>query len=148
MSAGKTGRWLAIGACVVVAATVAAAILVMGSPSAQRVEKLDHKRVEDLARIDRFVDSYVERTSTLPPDLGALAREPGVRVSITDPVDGSPYGYEVTGVRSFRLCAVFTTDTGKTLEDLPGWPGDEWTHGVGRRCFERKAKKSQTGQGE
>jgi len=141
MSAGKTGRWLAIVACVVVAATVAAAILVMGSPSAQRVEKLDRKRVEDLARIDRFVDSYVERTKTLPPDLGTLAREPGVRVSITDPVDGSPYGYEVTGVRSFRLCAVFTTDTGKIL-DAPGWPGDEWNHGVGRRCFERKAKKA------
>ena len=142
MSAGKAGRWLAIVACVVVAATVVAAILVMGSPSAQRVEKLDRKRAEDLARIDRFVDSYIERTHALPLDLATLAREPGVRVSITDPVDGSPYVYEVTGVRTFRLCAVFTTDTGKTLDDTPAWPGEEWTHGVGRRCFERKAKKA------
>lgn len=142
MSTDKAGYWLAILACVVVAATVVAAILVMGSPSAQRVEKLDRKRVEDLARIDRFVDGYVERTNTLPPDLGTLAREPGVRVPITDPVDGSPYVYEVTGDRSFRLCGVFTTDTGKTLEDAPAWPDDEWSHGVGRRCFERNAGKS------
>lgn len=148
MSAGKAGRWLAVVACVVVAATVAAAILVMGSPSAQRVEKLDRKRVEDLARIDRFIESYVARTKSLPPDLATFAREPGVRVSITDPVDGSPYLYEITGPRTFRLCAVFTTDTGKTLDDTPAWPGEEWTHGVGRRCFERKAKKSQAGQGE
>lgn len=139
MSAGRAGRWLAIAACVVVAATVAAAILVMGSPSAQRVEKLDRKRVEDLVRIDQLVGSYVERTNTLPPDLSTLARQPGLRLSIADPVDGSPYVYEVTGDRTFRLCAMFVSDTGKTLEDVGPWPGDEWSHGVGRQCFQRKA---------
>ncbi|MBC7988034.1 MAG: hypothetical protein H7Y19_00415 [Luteimonas sp.] len=138
MNEARNGRWLMIAACLVVAATLAAAILVMGSPAVQREAKLDQRRIADLTRIARLADGYFERSGKLPPDLAILANQPGRRLSIADPVDGSPYAYEVTGNRTFRLCAVFATDTAKTFEAPERWT-DEWSHGEGRQCFDRKA---------
>jgi len=140
MSVGSGGRWLAVAAGVVVVATVVAAIVVMGSPSVQRAAKLDNRRVRDLDRIVDVIGHYVEREHSLPPDLATLAREPGRRLAIADPVDGSPYAYEITGARTFRLCAVFTTDTARAPEGSERWRGEEWNHGTGRQCFDRKVK--------
>lgn len=134
------GRWLLVVACVVVVSTLAAAIVVMGPPAAQRAEKLDRKRAHDLWRIERAVDSYAESKGTLPPDLDTLAGQPGQRLPTTDPDGGSPYGYEITGKRSYRLCAVFTTDTAATQEVGMPWSSEEWKHGTGRQCFDRKVK--------
>lgn len=139
MNEARIGRWLMVAAFVAVAATLASAIFVMGSPAVQREAKLDQKRIADLTLIDRLADAYFERGGRLPPDLATLAKQPGRRLSITDPVDGSPYVYEVTGSRTFRLCAVFVTDTAKTFEAPEQW-ADAWSHGAGRQCFDRKAK--------
>lgn len=138
--AGQAGRWLAIAASAVVAAAVVAAVLVMGSPSAQREAKLDARRAADLFRITGAVDRWVERHDALPPDLAALAAEPGVRLAVADPVSGAPYAYATTGARSYRLCATFTTDTARS-GDAAGWPGEAWNHGAGSQCFERKARE-------
>ena len=40
----------------------------------------------------------------------------------------------------YRLCAVFATNTAKTPVAGGPWNPDDWNHGVGRHCFERKAK--------
>lgn len=138
MSAGSGGRRLAVAASLVVVATVAAAIAVMGSPSTQRKARLDNRRVRDLSYIVNAVDGYVEREKSLPTDLTTLAGQPGLRLSIADPDDGSPYTYEVAGDRTFRLCAVFATDTAKITNEQ--WFGDDWNHGSGRQCFDRTAE--------
>lgn len=142
MSGARTGfgRWLLVIACVVVAATLAAAIVVMGPPAAQRAEKLDRSRAHDLWRIERAVDSYAESKGALPPDLDTLARQPGQRLPTADPDGGPPYVYEITGEHSYRLCAVFTTDTAATQDVAMPWANDEWNHGIGRQCFDRKIK--------
>jgi hypothetical protein len=136
---GKIGRWLVVGAGVIVLATIAAAVFVMGLPSEQRDVRMDQKRVRDLRRLVEVVNSHVERQESLPPSLDALANQPGMRLSIADPVDGSPYTYEVIDKRKFRLCAVFATDTSVAPENNERWIDDEWPHAVGRRCFERRA---------
>jgi len=138
-SAGRAGRWLAIVASVVVVATVVAAIVVMGSPSAQREAKVDARRAADLFRIGSAIDRWVERNDALPPDLAALAAEPGARLAIVDPVTAVPYAYAITGARSYELCATFTTDTAQSGH-VEAWPGEAWAHDVGPHCFERKAK--------
>ena len=135
------GRWLVIAASMVVIATVVAAIVVMGSPSAQRESRLDERRVRDLDRIAGAVRNHAEQHGALPADLATLAKRPGQRISFVDPKDGSPYAYEVTGARNFRLCAVFATDTATTPANLEFEPGDDWIHGVGRHCFDRNARK-------
>ena len=136
----RAGRWLAIAASAAVVATVIAAIWVMGTPSAQREAKIDSRRIDDLNHIVQVVGHYVERHDALPADLATLARQPGQRLAITDPVYGAPYGYEVTGKLRYRLCAVFATNTAKTPVAGGPWNADDWNHGVGRHCFERKAK--------
>ena len=140
MSTGSGGRRLAVAAGVVVIATIVAAIVVMGSPSAQRAAKLDSRRIHDLDRIVDVIGNYAERKHSLPPDLATIAKEPGRRLAIADPVDGSPYGYEITGARTFRLCAVFATDTARSHQGSERWRGEEWNHGTGRHCFDRKVK--------
>lgn len=138
---GGPGRWLAIAATAVVVATVATAFFVMDSPSEQREARLDRRRVADLARIARAVHEYARRHDALPRDLPTLAGEPGHRLPITDPKDGTPYAYQVTGARSFRLCAVFATDTAQTPEGVESWARADWSHAAGRQCFDREAAK-------
>lgn len=134
---GTPGRWLAVAAAAVVAATVVAAIFAIGSPATQRQLRLDERRVEDLQHIDMLTRLYAQQRGALPPDLATLAAQPGQRLAVADPVGGERYGYEVTGPRTFRICAVFTTDTA-AAGNARG--GDEWNHAAGRQCFDRKVE--------
>lgn len=138
MTDGKLGRWLLIGACALVVATLAVAMSMLGSPARQREQQLDLRRVSDLERIVDAVRSYAKTHKGLPPTLDVVARQPGRHLSLVDPVDRTPYPYQVTGDSTFRLCAVFATDTAKTTEDGP-WTKDAWLHGAGRQCFDRTA---------
>ena len=139
----RLGRWLAIAASVVIALTLVAAVWLMGSPSAQRQANLDGRRVDDLDHIGRLVDGQFSIHDTLPPDLATLAKQPGQRLSIADPVDGTPYGYQVTGAQTYRLCAVFVTDTSESPATTGRWQAEEWSHGKGRHCFDRTARSQQ-----
>ena len=131
------GRWLAVLATVVVVATLAAAFMVMRSPSEERQVTLDLRRVQDLMQLGHAVDAHVAIQGRLPPDLATLAKQPGSLLPAGDPVTGAAYGYEIEGDRRYRLCAVFDTDTAVTRDAALG-PGD-WTHGAGRHCFDRIA---------
>jgi hypothetical protein len=124
-----------VGAAVLVVATLVASIVVMGPPSAQRDERLDARRLEDLRRIERLVDAHFERTGVLPVDLAALAR-PGLELP-SDPASGTPYGYESLAGRAYRLCAVFATDSARRRTQR--WEGDVWSHAAGRHCFDLRA---------
>lgn len=135
----RLGRWLAIAASVVIALTLVAAVWIMGSPSMQRQANLDGRRVDDLSHIDQLLDRHMSTHDTLPPDLATLAKQPGQRLSIVDPVDGTPYAYQVTGARTYRLCAVFVTDTSEIPATTGRWHAEEWAHGKGHHCFDRKA---------
>lgn len=138
MSAAPLGRWLLIAAALVIAATVAAAIAVMGSPSAQREARLDQRRVRDLDRIADAVREHARRHGQPPADLAMLARQPGVRLAIADPVSAAPYAYRVDDARSFRLCARFGTDTAATTDEEQRWIDRRWLHGAGEQCFDLK----------
>jgi hypothetical protein len=130
---------LAIAASVVVIATVVAAILAMGSPGSQRESRLDRKREQDMERIAMAIDAHTRAGKPLPSDLASFAREPGRRLSTSDPATSAPYVYEVTGDHSYRLCAVFTTDTAR--ESRMEWVDQQWLHGSDRHCFDRKADR-------
>jgi hypothetical protein len=129
------GRAIAVIASIVVAATIVAAVMVIGSPGAQREIRLDQRRVNDLQHIAQLVELHARHHDALPPDLASLARQPGQRIATTDPVDATPYGYEVTAPREYRLCASFATDTAVTRD---GAIPDAWSHGRGRHCFDRE----------
>lgn len=133
MNTLKPGQVFAAIATLVVGAAVVAGLWSIGSPSAQRQQRLDARRVADLLAIDAQVRAWQERHDALPPDLATLAAQPGLRLTLTDPVDGSPYDYVVDADGRYRLCAMFATDTAET-----GGGRDSWTHGRGRTCFARR----------
>ncbi|HVI57926.1 MAG TPA: hypothetical protein VM619_03495 [Luteimonas sp.] len=147
MSAARgPGYWLAIAAGAVVVAAVVAAFVVMGPPAAQREARLDARRVQDLQRLAGGIESHARLHDALPAALATLAAQPGARWPTHDPATGAPYGYAVTGKRSFRLCAVFATDTARAPGDAAPWGGDEWSHAVGERCFDRKLEAAASGR--
>jgi len=131
------GRRLSVIASVVVGATLVAAIMVLDSPPRQREQRLDARRVQDLQQHENAIATYHAGHKALPDDLDALRAMPGWNLAPGDPVTGAPYGYEVLGERSYRLCAEFTTDTASA--DTPYGPVvDAWKHGAGRQCFNRE----------
>ena len=135
---GRAGRWIAIVASVVVAATIVAAIAVIGSPSRQRLLRMDERRVNDLEAIASQVQAYRNQHGSMPASLATLSAEPGVRVPI-DPASAQPYGYAALGGADYQLCARFDTDTADTT-DPQTWPrAAAWVHGAGRQCFRRRA---------
>ena len=136
-----SGRWIVIVASVVVLTTVIVAIRAMGTPGEQRQVRLDDRRVQDLERVADDIRDRVKRDGHPPSSLAAVAAEPGTRLAIVDPVTGTPYDYQATGQRTFKLCAVFVTDTAVT-PSFRGVYGDSTrNHGRGRQCFEFEAKQ-------
>lgn len=136
----SAGRWLAIVTSIVVVATLVAAVAVMGPPSKQREARLDARRVQDLQRIVQAVEGYYANHKALPANMATLAAQPGWGLSTVDPQGGTPYAYEVSGQRTYRVCAGFTTDTAKAA-DAP-WTPDNWNHGIGRQCFRQSVAKA------
>jgi type II secretory pathway pseudopilin PulG len=136
MSAPAVGRWLLVVAGVVIVATVAAAIVVTGTPGVQRQLRMDDRRVDDLQQIQVAARAYRERTGALPESLEALAAQPGVGLSMADPATSRPYAYRRLAGDRFSLCAVFATDTGRPREGARRWIDLQWAHGSGRQCFE------------
>lgn len=132
----RAGRWIAVAASVVVVAAIVAAIAVMGSPSRQRLMRLDERRVDALGNIANQLDAWRNEHGRLPGSLAELAAAPGVRVP-QDPASGRPYGYEVLGATEYRLCAQFDTDTAAGTDPQP-WLRAAWAHGTGRQCFKRR----------
>lgn len=123
----RASRTLAIAASIAMAAAVIAGLVVLGSPAHQRHLRLDRKRVKDLGMLNTMISLYWQQHQTLPPDLKAV----DAGRYLGDPVSGEPFGYVVTGKRSYRLCARF---------DLPSDPEDTGvfsTHPSGQHCIDR-----------
>ncbi|WP_196778836.1 DUF5671 domain-containing protein [Lysobacter silvisoli] len=133
------GRGLLIATAAIIVATVVAAIATTGGPAAQRAMRLDQRRVEDLTRIGYAVTHYYNQHQRLPSDLRTLAAQPGMKLSIVDPVTRAPYGYQAGEGKQYRVCASFTTDTAQA-EDTRYGLNDDWLHDVGEQCFEREVK--------
>jgi hypothetical protein len=123
-------RIAAVASIVLVAAAVVAGLFFSGSPSEQRLLRLDDRRVTDLNRLSMAATNRwtagrgLAGTSADLVDGRLLSRLP------VDPVTDEPYEYRTTGPLAFEVCGVF---------DRPSRPElarDFWFHGAGRHCFE------------
>ena len=133
MTSASVQKTLAFLVSAVVVCAVVTAIL-LDPPGVQRQRRMDGRRIEDLLSMERAAEEYWNRHKVLPPDLAALAKEPGLRVPEADPETGSPYVYEVTGPKSYRLCAVFGRDSSEGAS-VPYFSMKR-AHGAGRHCFD------------
>jgi hypothetical protein len=129
-----------IAAAAVIVATVVGAIVLIGTPGEQRQLRMDDRRLDDLRQIEAVARAYRERTGAFPAGLDALAAQPGVALSVADPVTAAPYAYRRLGKGGFSLCAVFATDTASQREGRRYGMDVKWAHGIGRQCFEFSAR--------
>ena len=128
------------GAGVLVLATVTAAVLTMDSPTVERDQRLDERRIAELSQLQVAVEDWARSRGRLPASLAELATQPGMALPVHDPVDGTDYGFEAVDAGRYRLCAVFATDTAKEQEPAYPYAGSpvEWAHPAGRHCFDRR----------
>lgn len=143
MSAFAARPFIAAFATVLVIAAVAGGLWILGSPAQERVDRLDDRRIADLQRIEQAVNLHWTRQQRLPASLDELSREPGVRISLHDPLTMEPYAYQPLGENRFEVCAVFEggEGAGSATRDPAYGPRERsivtfWSHGAGRQCFQ------------
>ncbi len=134
-------KYLAVVATVVIVLSVVAAILILDPPEMQRKRRLDSRRVRDLTSISYSINSFWERKKSLPPDLTALEKEPGLKIILRDPETGIPYDYQVTGSNAYRLCATFSIDSSDESQEYNN--PRKWSHGAGKQCFDLTPPKKE-----
>jgi hypothetical protein len=141
-------RFVVAGVSILVAASIIAGFFIVGTPAQARLYQLDERKVSDLTNIQWQIVNYWQQKGTLPLELSNLDDPIANYVVPTDPQTNEPYGYEKTGVRTFKLCAVFNADGPRMPQNLPRAArpaldvGEElasnWTHEAGETCFERR----------
>lgn len=123
-------------ALLAVGALVAIALVVVGTPGAERARRLDEQRVADLQRISTLVDSFYVQKNVLPASMTQLTRESTAGPPAVDPGSGRPYEYRPEGPLAYTLCATFE----RTMADEPrGF----WWHAAGRQCFSLETRKKE-----
>ncbi len=129
------------GAVVAVAlvAVIGTALVLMGSPDAERRRRLDERRVQELQGLSAAVDVFWTRNGALPESLDRLVQVQGGGLATVDPVTRMAYEYRVRDGARFELCATF--DSGSAADAEPGRAPGFWSHLTGRQCFSREAKR-------
>ena len=120
----------------VVVVAVVAGIVVVGSPAEQRTQRLDERRIGDLASIAQAADLYWSRHAQLPTSLNELTSEPGTRLRTNDPETNAAYEYRRLDASFFEVCAQFQRPSQQDSVAVDRY----WLHGTGRQCFRRKAR--------
>ncbi|MBI2410057.1 hypothetical protein HYV30_03390 [Candidatus Kaiserbacteria bacterium] len=126
---------------------VIAGFFIVGTPQQARLARFDAQKVNDLQNIQSQIIYFWQAKQALPSSLDELSDSVslgGVPLP-TDAQSGQPYGYQVTGTRSFRLCADFNAPSRVSpnatarpaFPEGPKGPSDNWQHGEGNICFDR-----------
>lgn len=99
--------WATIAIALLAAAAVVAGLALTGGPGHARKERRDRERESDLANLGRLVVCLARENGDRLPETLATTPQCDWQVRLADPFTGAPYRYEVTGPRSYRLCAGF-----------------------------------------
>ncbi len=138
MAGLSRGRVAGAVLAVVALAAIVAGLVLLGSPAQERARRLDERRVQDLLVIAGAVDLYWTRRGALPSSLDDLSSEPGAKIAVADPRTSQAYEYRPVAERTYELCARFEAESPAS----PRGVRDEfWSHGAGRQCFSRDARK-------
>lgn len=92
----------------------------MAPPTLIKELKRDAEQLKQLESISYSSNKYYYKNKKLAPTLQDLLGPHLSLSSITDKITQAPYGYRITGPRTFELCATFY-HTPKELRLLGGW---------------------------
>lgn len=117
-----------------VIAILISGFLVADSPAQVRKIKFDTNTVNDLNSIRNGIEEYTRNYGKLPENLESLNSDmlyyPRTETDITS------YEYKILSDKEYEICAEFKTNS-KDIEDAY-INQKEWSHEIGKKCFERK----------
>lgn len=136
-------RLFAYACYAAVAIAIVAGFAVAGSPRQARLQRLDNRRLEDLADIQRNIVDYWQRKRVLPASLDRLNDDIAGFHPPTDPETNRGYDYRATSSLAFELCADFARSDHDVRHNIGRWgwqlreSADAWNHDAGHYCFTR-----------
>jgi hypothetical protein len=105
----------------IVVVAVIVGLVVVGGPTAGRMEKRDEARITDLRELASFVECVADSNqNTLPEKLGQIescSRD----VRLSDPFTDVPYRYEPISPTAFRVCAELERPGAATQTSWHNW---------------------------
>lgn len=130
--------YFAIGAVILVVATLICAVINMDSPTKVREMRIDSNQISDLQTIEWRVQDYYSLNDELPNTLTAAFGEIEVPAA---PKDREEYTYQVTGSSTYELCANFAYASESDERYVSVTPVSKetvtWEHKAGHWCFVR-----------
>ncbi|MBI3638361.1 hypothetical protein HY227_01295 [Candidatus Wolfebacteria bacterium] len=140
----KFSVWATIGIILVI---IVYGFFVVGSPFKQRLIRFDNQKIGDLQTIQGQIVNYWIQKEKLPLSLNDLIDSISGFTPPKDSQTGEFYIYKKTDNLAFQLCAKFNLPSNNPLAEqrfeakLVGAYGeqpDNWKHGAGEICFDRK----------
>ncbi len=115
----------------------------ISSPSEAREIKLDQEQIYDLQDMQWRVENHYQMNGSLPTSIEAVYTDFPVPVA---PEGREGYEYSVTGGDTYQLCPTFVHSTPSSerqmTKPIPSndiyLQNQNWEHGEGRKCFERR----------
>lgn len=137
-----------VGVTICVLGTIIAGFFIVGTPAQARLQRYDAQKVSDLQNIQSNITTYYQAKQKLPATITDLNNSLQYGPIPVDTQTGVAYGYEATGALSFKLCAVFNTQSRVNqvtyTQPMAVTPSgskevqpDNWQHASGTVCFER-----------
>ncbi|MBP9757472.1 MAG: hypothetical protein KBD06_02640 [Candidatus Pacebacteria bacterium] len=139
----KRARSIGIAVGMLVLATIVSGFLIIGSPNAVRMVRLDNQKIGDLQTIQYQITNYYQTKGRLPQSLSELNDPLSGMIIPKDAETGEEYGYRITTAPySFELCATFNvpSTSNESMAEFPmrgDTANENWMHPAGQSCFER-----------
>ena len=133
-------KWAVIITSTLVVGSILVGLYIAGSPSEQRLIRLDKKRVSALSGLATSVTVYRQRNDRMPENLEVLVDGQLLNILPLDPETAEPYSFQVTENGGYRLCAEFSRPSVKQREN------NFWDHPAGFHCFGLSAAVDKKGQ--
>ena len=144
----KLAAWIS---STVVLAVIIAGFFIVGTPAQQRARRFDQQRIYDLQNIQSQLVNHWIQKGRLPEEAGELSLDQlSGFIWPRDPETRENYDYVKLTAFSFRICAVFKTESKNENNPSPEFsrpalmtpsmklnPVNLWAHGQGQTCFER-----------
>lgn len=143
------GHWLknegksilyGIGAALVVLAAVGYGFANIETPAVVREAKIDTLMVSDLQDMQWRIEDYYRVNNALPENLETIYGSFPVPQA---PENKPDYAYEVTGDKTYKLCATFSQAISRGNESVarPVFEKNaDWNYKAGEWCFERSTE--------
>lgn len=129
---------LAIVTMIILAAIITGFFFI-GSPSEQRLRRIDEQKIQSLQTIQIDIETYWYSNKKLPRALTELKGTKYTSNGLTDPQTNKAYEYKLTDEKHYQLCAEFNLASyswdfsRKYAQTLPE---NSWGHSSGKYCFD------------